>query len=251
MKNNKLPKKANDKNLEIVKDKKTDLSVTKQKSQGYLLQLFSNWATILGFFTSLFFAGYAIYLAIELDRTDKKVVLLENLIVRMDSIFVELSSQSKIQNEQLQAFKNQYLLSENKSIIEKKKDLLEYKKLIEESEEFAKSQIYGSISQDWFYRIDKLREFSQIVKIIKSNSLVLSTPDHKVLWEEFEKKIKVFSESNDGYRMSDTNTIEIDGKLITYSEYLNRLMERFKNDYNKTLKISNDYAKKWESENLK
>ena len=56
-----------------------------KKATSYLMQKLSHWATILGFFTSTFFAAYAIYLTIKVEKTDRKVELLESLAFKTDT----------------------------------------------------------------------------------------------------------------------------------------------------------------------
>ncbi len=57
----------------------------KSLKKSFKLQHFTNWATIVGTIGTLFFAGYTIYLTKEIDRTDKKVNLLEKLVSKSDT----------------------------------------------------------------------------------------------------------------------------------------------------------------------
>jgi hypothetical protein len=64
----------------------------------------SNYATIFGFLTSLFFAIYAILLTYKIERTDKKVLLLESINSSSETqiqkmiILIEQIQKSQVQN---------------------------------------------------------------------------------------------------------------------------------------------------------
>jgi hypothetical protein len=107
----------------------------------------SNYATIFGFLTSLFFAIYAILLTYKIERTDKKVLLLESINSSSETqiqkmiILIEQIQKSQVQNmlminqlieqkiiqgEHLKTENSQLNITKNKQVFDSLKNRLVY-----------------------------------------------------------------------------------------------------------------------------
>jgi hypothetical protein len=211
----------------------------KKDSPGYLMQLFSIWA-------SLFFAALAIYLTIELDKADKKTEKLTQIVMKLDTtnqqiifsqkqndtIIQELFKQNLTQNSQLKSLIKQYNITKDKALFENQKSLLEYERLVAEFREFAYVQLIFRKSE--FLNLSpndrklKLNELSKIIDKVLLNPIVYSNKKYYSDWTTFNFWYKTFYSSMSNYPINSIVNITYEGEVITSGElYLNKVFDRF------------------------
>lgn len=235
----------------------------KKNSPGYLMQLFSMWASII-------FAGYAIYLTIEIDRTDTTTEKLVNIVEKMDTtnqnlifsqsqndtIIRELYKQNLIQNSQLKSLIKQYDLTKDKALVENKKVWLEYESLIAEFREFVyiklifeKSKFLNLSPSE---RKQLITELSELLDKILLNPVVYGSPKYYSEWTMFKNgEFKAFLFSMSNYPINSIVDINYEGKLITSGEeYLNKVFDRFKSNFNKLENEMGDGTNEWHDKYL-
>jgi hypothetical protein len=234
----------------------------RKDSPGYLMQLFSTLA-------SLFFAGFAIYLTIKMDKTDTKTEKLTNIVMKLDTtnqnliftqrqndtIIRELFKQSLVQNSQLKSLVKQYNVTKDKALFENQKDWLEYEKLIAEFREFVYVELIFKKSE--FLNLSKsekiqiLKVLSEITEKILLNPVVYSDSKYFSEWKMFNDFwFKTFNFSMINYSIQDKINITYEGKLITSGEeYLNKVFEDFQLNFkeleNKMSTSTIDWQKKY------
>lgn len=114
------------KNLKIFWKRIKGSEFIKLNSRYRSLQFWDHWATILGFFISSFFAGYAIYLTIKQEKTDQNVELLGQIVLRNDTMIQKLSTQNEIQQKQLDILGDQFEMDYNEYLSAEREKFIKY-----------------------------------------------------------------------------------------------------------------------------
>jgi hypothetical protein len=238
-------------------------------SPGYLFQVISIWA-------SLFFAGYAIYLTYEMDRTDKKVVLLQELALKTDStnqniitlieetkhsqkqnekMILELAKQNGLQNLEFQLISKQYSLSKKESDIIRKRTVLDYNKIIDEIRKYIYHNIIFTkeefLSSSIEQRKKVLVELRDLFNLLLVNPIVYSNSENYTDWTFFINAFYNHFEYAMGRYEKDTKiNVSSYGEIISNSNvYLDKVYEKFKEQFQEHEKKMYEYSHKWENEN--
>lgn len=87
------------------------------------IKFWDHLTTILGAIVSTALATVAICLTIKQERTDQKVMLLEALLIKNDTLIEQLTTLTSTQQEQLEVLTDQYFLIESQNQLDEKEKL--------------------------------------------------------------------------------------------------------------------------------
>lgn len=171
----------------------------------------------LGIIFSIVFAILTFCLSIHLSKTDKKVDLLQSLIVKSDTIIDNLYFQNIAQNKQLEYLNKNYILFRDENIRLRQKVLIEYNKL---SEDFF-HRIYHDVifNKEEFLRSSRSEKNIVLIKIhniidsILLNPVVYNNSNYNAEWRYFLFHFEHFEFINNNYSIDDN--IKTDDKSLT------------------------------------
>jgi hypothetical protein len=232
----------------------------KNNPPGNRLQKFSSWATIFGSIISVILAGITIYLTNELDKTDRKVDLLEKIAQKQDTTnkdMLMLIRQNETTigklNEQVKLTNDQYSLARNAKLIENQKELVQFSDLSNEFDSFVNEKIIlpknKVLNSPINIRTELVNKLSNQINNILKSPIVFTVIKHKNAWTKFHFEFIVFKYHMENIPPIDSIDNGQEGKHI--KEDFIKSFDTFISEFRKFDDSMSDFAIEWQLKNTR